>query len=157
MLALMTPMSGLACNCLPRVCRPCWDIILRSGPASRPRRSRAQAHQLAESAGAMRGKLARQAVFEVLAAGALRYGGLEAVAGALAAALARHEHLAVALAELAEFAEAKVGDSRLVRPPRSASGHNCTQPARAHSCTCAHFAPHQDHLSEGAPHARWRG
>lgn len=78
-------------------------------------------------------------------------------AGALAAALARHEHLAVALAELAEFAEAKVGDSRLVRPPRSASGHNCTQPARAHSCTCAHFAPHQDHLSEGAPHARWRG
>ncbi len=105
----------------------------------------------------MRGKLARQAVFEVLAAAALRYGGLEAVAGALAAALARHEHLAVALAELAEFAEAKVGDSRLVRPPRSASGRNCAQPARAHSCTCAHSAPHQDHLSEDAPHARWRG
>lgn len=63
----------------------------------------------------MRSKPARQAVFEVLAAVALRYGGLEAVTGALAAALSKHEHLAAALAELAAYAEGKFGDSRLVR------------------------------------------
>lgn len=63
----------------------------------------------------MRSKPARQAVFEVLAAVALRYGGLEAVTGALAAALSKHEHLAAALAELAAYAEGKFSDSRLVR------------------------------------------
>ena len=77
--------------------------------------SGAQAHQLAENAGAMRSKAARAAVFEVLAAAALRYGALDAVTSALTAALARAEHLAPALAELAAFAESKFGDSRLVR------------------------------------------
>ncbi|KAK9839654.1 hypothetical protein WJX81_003584 [Elliptochloris bilobata] len=71
------------------------------------------AHQLAESASAMRSKPARMAAFEVLAAVALKYGALEAVTGALTAALARAEHLASALAELAAFAENKFGDSRL--------------------------------------------
>lgn len=75
----------------------------------------AQAHQLAENAGAMRSKAARGAAFEVLAAVALRYGALDAVTSALTAALARAEHLAPALAELAAFAESKYGDSRLVR------------------------------------------
>ena len=63
----------------------------------------------------MRSKAARGAVFEVLAAIALRYGALDAVTSALTAALARAEHLAPALAELAAFAEGKYGDSRLVR------------------------------------------
>lgn len=63
----------------------------------------------------MRGKPARSAAFEVLAAAAHRYGALESVAGALAAALSRHEHLAAGLAELAAIAEGKYGDGRLVR------------------------------------------
>ena len=78
---------------------------------------RAQALQLVEDAGAMRSRPAREGAFGMLAACALRYGQLEAVAGALAAALARSEHLAAALPELAEYAEARHGDTRLVRAP----------------------------------------
>ncbi len=52
----------------------------------------------------------------MLAACALHYGQLEAVAGAAVGALRRNEHLASGLAELAEFCEAKYHDERLVRP-----------------------------------------
>ena len=73
-----------------------------------------QAQLLLESAQAMKSKAARDGAFATLAACALRYGQLEAVAGASIAALTRNEHLANVLAELAEFCEAKYHDERLV-------------------------------------------
>lgn len=73
-----------------------------------------QAQLLLESAQAMKLKAAREGAFATLAACALRYGQLEAVAGASIAALTRNEHLANVLAELAEFCEAKYHDERLV-------------------------------------------
>ncbi len=83
-----------------------------------------QAQLLLESAQAMKSKAARDGAFATLAACALRYGQLEAVAGASIAALTRNEHLAGVLAELAEFCEAKYHDERLVR-----SHHSYTAPA----------------------------
>ena len=73
-----------------------------------------QAQLLLESAQAMKSKAARDGAFATLAACALRYGQLEAVAGASVAALTRNEHLAGVLAELAEYCEAKYHDERLV-------------------------------------------
>ena len=73
-----------------------------------------QAQLLLESAQAMKSKAARDGAFATLAACALRYGQLEAVAGASVAALTRNEHLAGVLAELADFCEAKYHDERLV-------------------------------------------
>ena len=73
-----------------------------------------QAQLLLESAQAMKSKAARDGAFATMAACALRYGQLEAVAGASVAALTRNEHLAGVLAELAEFCEAKYHDERLV-------------------------------------------
>ncbi|CAL5220968.1 g3074 [Coccomyxa viridis] len=75
--------------------------------------STAKAQLLLESAQAMKSKAARDGAFATLAACALRYGQLEAVAGASIAALTRNEHLAGVLAELAEFCEAKYHDERL--------------------------------------------
>jgi condensin complex subunit 1 len=63
----------------------------------------------------MKSKATREGAFGMLAACALRYGQLEAVAAALVAALARREHLAGVLPELAEHAEGRYGDARLVR------------------------------------------
>ena len=82
--------------------RACWNTM--------------QAQLLLESPQAIKSKPARDGVFATLAACALRYGQLEAVAGAAVAALTRNEHLASGLAELAEFCEAKYHDERLVRP-----------------------------------------
>ena len=73
-----------------------------------------QAQLLLESAGAMKSKTAKDGAFAVLSTCALKYGHLEAVAGAAVAALARNEHMAVALAELAEYSQAKYDDARLV-------------------------------------------
>ena len=73
-----------------------------------------QAQLLLESAQAMKSRATRDGAFATLAACALRYGQLEAVAGASVAALTRNEHLASVLAELAEFCEAKYHDERLV-------------------------------------------
>lgn len=73
-----------------------------------------QAQLLLESAQAMKSRAARDGAFATLAACALRYGQLEAVAGSSVAALTRNEHLANVLAELAEFCEAKYHDERLV-------------------------------------------
>ena len=73
-----------------------------------------QAQLLLESAQAMKSKVARDGAFAILTACALRYGQLEAVAGAAVAALTRNEHLASVLAELAAFCEAKYHDERLV-------------------------------------------
>ncbi len=77
-----------------------------------------QAQLLLESAAAMKSKTARDGAFAVLTACALKYGQLEAVAGAAVAALTRNEHMAVALAELAEYSQAKYDDSRLVSHTR---------------------------------------
>ena len=74
-----------------------------------------QAQLLLESAPAMKSWGTREGAFATLAACALRYGQLEAVASASVAALTRNEHLASVLAELAEFCEAKYHDERLVR------------------------------------------
>lgn len=63
----------------------------------------------------MKSKTVREAAFAILTSCALRYGQLEAIGGSTIAALTRNEHLAAALAELAEYAEAKHDDSRLVR------------------------------------------
>lgn len=82
--------------------RACWNTM--------------QAQLLLESPQAMKSKPARDGAFATLAACALRYGQLEAVAGAAVAALTRNEHLASGLAELAEFCEAKYHVERLVRP-----------------------------------------
>ena len=74
-----------------------------------------QAQLLLENAQAMKSRATRDGAFATLAACALRYGQLEAVAGASIAALTRNEHLASVLADLAEFCEAKYHDERLVR------------------------------------------
>jgi hypothetical protein len=63
----------------------------------------------------MKSKTAKDAAFAVLSSCALKYGQLEAIAGSTIAALTRNEHLAATLAELAEYAENKCDDNRLVR------------------------------------------
>ena len=82
--------------------------------------ARAQAQLLVESAGAMKSRVAREGAFAMLAAVALRHGQLEAVAGALVAALPRNEHLGAALPELAAYAEGRHGDASLVGALRTA-------------------------------------
>ena len=83
-----------------------------------------QAQLLVESAGAMKSRGAREGAFAMLATCALRYGQLEAVAGALVAALPRNEHLGTVLPELAEYAEARHGDASLVMPTLTQQPHD---------------------------------
>ncbi len=90
-----------------------------------------QAQLLLESAAAMKSKTSRDGAFAVLSACALKYGQLEAVAGAAVGALARNEHMAAALAELAEYSQAKYDDARLVSPSPTFSTHNIPEPSFA--------------------------
>ena len=96
-----------------------------------------QAQLLVESAGAMRSKVAREGAFAMLAACALRHGQLEAVAGALVAALPRNEHLGALLPELAEYAEARHRDASLVSERRHSA------------CMAAHALPLRSQPSWG--------
>ena len=95
-----------------------------------------QAQLLLESAQAMKSRAARDGAFATLAACALRYGQLEAVAGASIAALTRNEHLANVLAELAEFCEAKYHDERLVC---SAAVLSTSEVEQVGNCILAHI------------------
>ncbi|CAL8472231.1 g11773 [Coccomyxa elongata] len=91
-----------------------WKLFRPRSPDERLLQTWTQSAQLLlESAAAMKSKTARDGAFAVLTACALKYGQLEAVAGAAVAALTRNEHMAVALAELAEYSQAKYDDSRL--------------------------------------------